>query len=54
MTYLTARRVSVCYRPLGVPMDKYKLDHSVLPSLTSRVIEVLAALVIVLVVILLL
>ena len=35
-------------------MDKYKLHQSVLPSLTSRVIEVLAALAVVAVVILIL
>ena len=45
----------VCYGAFGsLPMDRYKLHHGVLPSLRSRVIDVLATLALVLVVILLL
>ena len=55
VTDLTARPALVCYGAFGrLPMDKYKLHQSVLPSLTSRVIEVLAALAVVAVVIFLL
>lgn len=45
----------VCYGSFGrLSMDKYKLHHSVLPRLTSRIVEVLAAIAVVLVVILVL
>jgi hypothetical protein len=55
VTDLTARPALVCYGAFGrLPMDKYKLHQSVLPSLTSRVIEVLAALAVVAIVIFLL
>ena len=55
VTDLTARPGLACYRTFGrLPMDKYKLPQSILPSLTSRVVEALVVLAVVVIVILLL
>ena len=53
VTDLTARPALVCYGAFGrLPMDKNKVHDSVQPTLRSRVLEVLAALAVIVVVIL--